>query len=43
MNETDTSKKQSSELYISVILMVVLLVSVILSLLSYINNRRCSD
>ena len=40
MNETDTSKKQSSELYISVILMVVLLVSVILSLLSYINNRR---
>lgn len=40
MNETDTSKKQSFELYISVILMAVLLVSVILSLLSYINNRR---
>lgn len=40
MNETDTSKKQSFELYISIILMVVLLASVILSLLSYINNRH---
>ena len=40
MNRIDTSKKQSFELYISVILMVVLLASVILSLLSYINNRR---
>lgn len=40
MNETDTSKKQSFELCISVILMVVLTASVILSLLSYINNRR---
>ena len=40
MNRIDTSKKQSFELYISVILMVVLAVSVIFSLLSYINNKR---
>lgn len=39
MNRMDT-KKQSFELYISVILMVVLLASVIFSLLSYINNKR---
>lgn len=40
MNRIDTSKKQSFELCVSVILMVVLAASVILSLLSYINNRR---
>ncbi len=40
MNRIDTSKKQSFELYISVILMVVLLASVIFSMLSYINNKR---
>lgn len=40
MNRIDTSKKQSFELDISVILMVVLAASVIFSLMSYINNKR---
>ena len=39
MNRMDT-KKQSFELYISVILMIFLAASVIISLLSYINNKR---
>lgn len=39
MNRMDT-KKQSFELCVSVILMVVLAVSVIFSLMSYINNKR---
>lgn len=43
MNGTYTGKKQSFELCISVILMVVLLAAVILSLLSYINNKRALD
>ena len=40
MYRIDTSKKQSFELCVSVILMVVLAASVIFSLMSYINNKR---
>ena len=39
MNGMDT-KKQSFELCVSIILMVVLLASVIFSLMSYMNNKR---
>lgn len=42
MNRMDT-KKQSFELCVSAILMIVLLASVIFSMLSYINNKRALD